>query len=243
MIFLLYVQFLIVEDSKSTNKILTQYFKHKFYIVLSVFTLSEAYKILASQTINYILLDMNLPDGSGYELLKLYSNKGIKFFVLTSDDDIQLKEVSYQNGVIDFILKDKDFYKKISQIDSSIKLLEKNKEKSILVVDDSTAVTTQLKDIFENRNYKVFTSATTHEALEILNQNQIDLIVLGLETKDDNSVVFLLQNAPIIFKTIKIPVIILSSNITSSTIRDGIKAGAIEVMKKPYVIEEMILKI
>jgi PAS domain S-box-containing protein len=234
---------LIVEDSKSTNKILTQYFLHKKYTVFSVFTLAEAYDCLSIESIGYILLDMNLPDGNGYELLKSYSNKGIKFFVFTSDTDAQLKEISYQNGVIDFIVKDKDFYKKISQIDENITLLEKNKNKKIIIIDDSVVITSQLKDIFENRNYKVFTATTTGKALEIFHSTKIDLVILDLELKETNGITFLNEQATSIFLYGKIPVIILTGNIKPSTTRDALKVGAVEVMKKPYVIEEMILKV
>ena len=234
---------LIVEDSKSTNKILTQYFIHKQYHVLSAFTLHEAYDLLSLWEVGYVLLDMHLPDGSGYDLLRAYTHKGLKFFVLTTDTDAQLKEISYQNGVIDFILKDKDFYKKINQIDQNITILEKNKTKTILIVDDSIVVTSQLKDIFENRNYQVFTALTTGNALEILRTKKIDLMILDLELKETNGLVFLNDHTVSIFLHGKIPVLILSGNITPSTVRDALKLGAVDVLKKPYVIEEMILKV
>lgn len=234
---------LIIEDSKSTNKILTQYFLHKQYQVLSVTTIKEALSVFASQHIDYVMLDINLPDGNGYELISQVSNNKTKFFVLTSDNDTQLREVMYQKGVIDFILKDKDFYKKIDQIDKTIQQLEKNRLQTILVIDDSFVVSAQIKDLFSNRNYNVLTAPSSILALEILEKNEIDLVILDLELKDSNGLDFLSQNQHIIFKKTKIPILIVSGNITPATIRDGIKAGAVEVMKKPYVIEELILKV
>jgi len=233
---------LIIEDSKSTNKILTQYFLHKQYQVLSVTTIKEALSVFASQHIDYVMLDINLPDGNGYELISQVSNNHTKFFVLTSEDDTQLREVMYQKGVIDFLLKDKDFYKKIEQVDIAIQTLEKNKTKNILIVDDSLVISMQMKEIFQNRNYNTFVAHTTESALLILKENQIDLILLDLELKHENGLEFLQKSHKLIFANGKVPVIIISGHISPSVVRDGMKAGAVEILRKPYVIEELILK-
>ena len=135
---------------------------------------------------------INLPDGNGYELIKELSSSKAKIIVLTSQTDSQLREVSYQKGIIDFINKDKNFIYKISEIPNLIKQLERNKSKTILIVDDSFVVREQLKDILHNRNYTVLEAKNAKEALEIIHLNKIDLMLLDLELEESNGYDFLI---------------------------------------------------
>lgn len=234
---------LIVEDSKSINSILTETFIKLGFRCYSTFTLQEAKEILVTTEINYVMLDLNLPDGSGKELILSLVNTPEKIFVLTTENDETFKKISYQKGVIDFITKDKNFFHKIQNIASTIEQLEKNKTKTVLIIDDSIVIQSQIKDLLQNRNYLVQTTSNTQEALEIIKKNQVDFIILDIELKDSNGLDFLQKNENEIINIKKIPVMIISGTVTPSLIRDGIKAGAIDVLQKPYVIEELILKV
>ncbi len=234
---------LIIEDSKSINKILYTTFTKLKYNCFQAFTLKEAKEILASNDIHYLMLDVNLPDGSGYDIIKELENTPEKIFVLTNETDKQFREVAYQKGVIDFIEKDKAFFNKIGQISSSIEQLEKNRFKTILIIDDSIVIQEQLKDIFENRYYNVEIASSTAIALDILNTKLIDLIILDVELKNENGIEFLQKNRINIVDKQKIPVMIVSGNVDSSTTRNALKAGAVDLIKKPYVIEEIVLKV
>jgi PAS domain S-box-containing protein len=184
---------------------------------------------------------MNLPDGHGYEIIKEVSSS-IKIIVLTSLNDSQLREVSYQKGVIDFINKDKNFLYKISEIPSLIKQLEKNKLKNILIVEDSLVVREQLKDILNNRNYNVIEASNTNEALTKISTTKIDLLLLDLELEDSNGYDFLVKNKKLILDNLKIRVMIITGNISPNLIRDSFRLGVKEIIKKPYGIEELVLK-
>jgi len=234
---------LIVEDSKSVNKILEKTFADQGYNCFCAFSLEEARLHLKNHDINYIMLDINLPDGSGYELITKLKSSSEKIFVLTTETDKQFRDVSYQKGIIDFIVKDKDFFYKINEITIAIEKLEKNRYKTILIIDDSIVIQEQLKDLLNNRNYNIEVVADTIEALDILENKKIDLILLDVQLKDSNGIEFLQKNKNEIVNNKKIPVMIISGNVESSTIRDGLKAGAVDIIKKPYVIEEIILKV
>lgn len=234
---------LIVEDSKSVNKILLSTFKELKYTCFNSFTLKEAYDILEKNKIDFIMLDINLPDGNSYELIKKLEDSHEKIFVLTTESDSQFRDLTYQKGIIDFILKDKDFFHKIHEIPRTIEQLEKNRLKTILIIDDSFVVQEQIKDIFQNRLYNVKLASSGKEALSILEDRKIDLILLDIELKDENGLTFLKKNKREIVNINKIPVMIISGNITSTTIREALKNGAIDMIKKPYIIEELILKV
>lgn len=233
---------LIVEDSTSMIKIINNIFlDYGFNTFLST-TLKDAREKINSIKIDYIILDINLPDGNGYELIKELSLSNPKIIVLTSQTDSQLRENSYQKGIIDFINKDKNFIYKISEIPNLINQIEKNKLKTILIVDDSFVVREQLKDIFSNRNYNILETSTTEEALNLIKTNKIDLLLLDLELEKSNGYDFLVKHRKIILDELRIKVLIITGNISPNLIRDSFRLGVREIIKKPYMIEELVLK-
>ena len=234
---------LIVEDSKSMNKMVTRSFSTLGFNCYSALNLKDAREILSTYSIDYILLDIHLPDGNGSEIISELEKSKEKIFVLTGESDKDFQESIYKKGVIDFIVKDSDFFYKIDQIIVSIENLEKNKQKTILIVDDSKMVQTQLQEILENRNYNTVVAFDTISALKILNEIKIDLMLLDVELEDDNGIEFLNKNKNLIVVKKSIPVIMISDSVDTSVIRDGLKSGAVDIIKKPYVLEEIILKV
>lgn len=232
---------LIIEDSTSMSKIIDNIFQKNGFNTFLSSTIKEAKDIISKNKIDYIILDINLPDGHGYEIIKELSSS-VKIIVLTTQTDLQLKEVSYQKGVIDFINKDKNFLYKISEIPNLIKQFEKNKSKTILIVEDSFVVREQLKDILENRNYKILEAKDVKEAVDIINFNKIDLMLLDLELEKSNGYDFLIKNRTLILEKLNIKVVIITGNISSNLIRDSFRLGVKEIIRKPFVIEELILK-
>ena len=234
---------LIIDDSKSTNKILTNMFQAKGFQCFNAFSLQEARDILKETTVDYVMLDINLPDGNGYELIIELQHTPEKIFVITSEHDKQFMEVSYQKGVIDFIVKDKNFFYKIKQIIGIIENLERNKFKTILIVDDSFVIREQLKDLLSNRHYNIETASDDKEALAIIKAKSIDLMLLDIELKNANGLEFLQKHSTEIVNQRNIPVLVISGNIDSSTFRNALRVGAVDVLKKPYVTEEVVLKV
>lgn len=233
---------LIIEDSSFMIKIIDNVFSTVGFNTFLSATLKEARGVINSNKMDYIILDINLPDGHGYELIKELSSSVSKIIVLTSQTDSQLKEASYQKGIIDFINKDRNFLYKISEIPNLIEQLERNKSKTILIVDDSFVVREQLKDILTNRNYNVLEAKNATEALALIKSNQIDLMLLDLELEESNGYDFLIKNRDLILDKLNIKVVIITGNISSNLIRDAFRLGVKEIIKKPYVIEELILK-
>ena len=234
---------LIVDDSRSTNIIIKKVFEKEHYTCYCAFTIKEAKEIINKQKIDYIILDINLPDGNGFEIIKLLEKSKIKIFVLTSENDKQFRHIAYKKGIVDFIEKKGNFLYKIKQLPSSVKKVEANKLKTILVVDDSIFIQQQLRLLLENRNYNVELADDADIAWEIISNKSIDLMLLDLNLKHSYGLDFLTQRRIDIIDKRKIPVMIVSGNINPAIVRDGLKAGAVDILTKPYVAEEIMLKV
>ena len=100
-------QILIVEDDKLLNKTLAYNLRSNGYNISSAFNAQTASEKL--QTIEYdlVLLDINLPDGNGYELCRLikpdYPQTLIIFLTANDQESDQLH--GYEVGAVDYITK------------------------------------------------------------------------------------------------------------------------------------------
>lgn len=234
---------LVVEDSKTINKIVTGILKKtKKYKIISVFSLAEAREAINSERVDFIFLDINLPDGNGYELVEEIGFNDTKIFVMTTEDDKQFAEMNYQKGVIEFIVKDKAFVHRAKKFPQKLEKIERNKDKTVLVIDDSNFIRMQIEKLFKNRNYNVVSVANTLDALDALDKYKIDLILLDIELKNENGIDFLQKHRLQIVDEKAIPVMIVSGYIDDVVTKLALKAGAVDVLKKPYVTEEIVLK-
>ena len=79
-------------------------------------TLQEAISFLNVTNFGVIVLDLNLPDGSGLELLKMIKEKQIKTKVFVFSVNTELKNICLRYGASAFFDKANDFDKLIETI-------------------------------------------------------------------------------------------------------------------------------
>lgn len=235
---------LVVDDSKFVNnaiksELLERGFKDS--VIFQAFTLDEAKVILEQNRVDFVMLDLILPDGEGEELISEFSSKDLKIIVLTSDSDKARRENLFRLGVLDYFSKDNPIKFTVNE---TVKLIEKyfqNREIKILVVDDSSFSRNYMRDIFLNRNYQVICSKNGKEAIEILYRESIDLLVLDLEMPimSGEKVIHHIRQKD---KFLNLPIIVLSGTSNDNLIAKVLKNGANDFIKKPFSIEELTLK-
>ena len=85
---------LIVEDDRGLNRGIALALKEETVEFLSALTLAQAQEIWKNNAVDMVLLDVNLPDGSGYELLKeIRRASQIPVLMLTAND-LEIDEVT-----------------------------------------------------------------------------------------------------------------------------------------------------
>ncbi len=239
------IKLLIIEDSKTYNNTLFALLRRPNYEIYQAYTLKEAKEILAQEEIHYILLDLILPDGEGDELImditSTYETVP-KIIILTGHNDIQRRNYLFENGVVDYFSKTTPLKLLIQDIHKLIETLHSNKNKNILLVDDSTFVLKSLEHILDTKNYNTYLAKDALLGFDILEEGiQIDLIFLDLEMPKMNGIQFLekIKSMP---EYLNIPVLILSSSDNRENYARVLKHGAIDFIKKPFLAEEILLK-
>ena len=98
---------LIVEDDKGLLPSLEQSFTRRGYEVLGVSTVSEATKLLKQRGIDLALLDIQLPDGSGLDVLTTAQNLDNETVIvmMTAFPEVKTAVQAMKQGASDFVIK------------------------------------------------------------------------------------------------------------------------------------------
>lgn len=143
---------LIIEDDECIREILTYSLKEESFKVFEASTGVEGLKILENQYIELIILDLMLPDISGFEICKKVSLEyKIPIIMLTAKNDIMDKVVGLELGADDYITKPFDIREVVARAKVSIRRIEQFKdindknntiklEKNITIFKDSYEV-------------------------------------------------------------------------------------------------------
>lgn len=100
-------QILIVEDDTTLNQGLCKALREKDRQIVSCESISEAKEQLSLGTVSFVLLDINLPDGSGLDLLKEIKGKtpNVPVILLTANDTDKDIVTGLEQGADDYITK------------------------------------------------------------------------------------------------------------------------------------------
>lgn len=114
---------LLVEDDLSLARETTDYLKAKLLTVDAVHDLATARDFVFSSRCDLIVLDWNLPDGTGLELLREIRGRGMKtrVLMLTQRDNIECKEIGFTSGADDYLTKPFHPKELLLRIDSLLK--------------------------------------------------------------------------------------------------------------------------
>jgi len=111
--------------------------------------------------------------------------------------------------------------------------------KKILLVDDEPNIVMSLEYIFKKEDFEVFIARDGVEAIEIVENNKIDIIILDImmPNVDGYQVLKYLKANPVFSK---IKVIFLSAKNKASDIELGLQLGADKYVSKPFSTKKLV---
>lgn len=114
----------------------------------------------------------------------------------------------------------------------------KNKETTILVVDDEIEVLRTLKDILESKGWQVFTVPTATSCLAILEKEKIDIVLLDIRLPDKSGIEVLKE---IKQKYPNIAVVMVTGfSYDDELVNESIRLGAAGYVSKSVPLKELI---
>lgn len=168
-------EILIVEDDKSINDILFHTLKSEGYISYSAFTLKEAKDYLNINLPDLILLDLNLPDGNGFDLCReINTNYSIPIIILTAKNDVVDKILGLELGADDYITKPFHIKEVLSRIKAVFRRIEKsasNTNNQFININQNIKINFKNRTVLKNEK-PISLKPKEYELLEFFVQNR-----------------------------------------------------------------------
>lgn len=111
---------------------------------------------------------------------------------------------------------------------------------SVLLAEDEVALATIVKESLETRNFQVTLSHNGREAWELYQREPFDVLLLDVMMPEKDGFT-LVQEIRQLNKNI--PIMLLTSKSQTADVVQGFKTGANDYLKKPFSIEELIVRI
>jgi heavy metal response regulator len=134
------MRILLVEDDKGASRFIKKGLQEKGYTIDVAFDGEEGLHFATSQVYDLIILDIMLPEMSGFEVLKGTRKKGIiaPVLFLTARDEKEDVVHGLELGADDYLIKPFSFAELLARIKAVLRRGQKDIELSKLTVDDLT---------------------------------------------------------------------------------------------------------
>lgn len=184
------MKILLLEDDLILNEIIEEHLIEQNYNVIIAYSGNQAQEYLYSQTFDLLLLDVNVPDINGFELLSELRKENIKtpaIFItsLNMADDMQK---GFDSGCDDYIKKPFEL-KELDLRISNIKRLFNISNENLIKIDENILLDTMSLSINKD-NEQIHLAKKECEVLQYLVRNKdksvsIDELSLNLWAYED----------------------------------------------------------
>jgi len=220
---------LVVEDKPEDLKLYEQMLTSTGFQVFHATSVAQARELLARITPMAVILDILLPDGSGWDLLSgIRSDKrlwSIPVIVVTIVDDPHRAQ---SLGADDYAVKPIDRDWLLAKLEDLAQTIADDR---ILIVDDHEPDRYVLRSLLSGTKYRILEASSGEEAMEMVRDQKPQVIFLDLVMPGMGGFETLrrLKADPL---TSDIPVIVYTSKTVSEVEREALASGASAVVQK-----------
>lgn len=216
------MKILLVEDDKTIALGLDYSLKEEGYDVKICSNMNDALKCLHSEEFDLYILDLSLPDGSGYDICSEVKKKDDKpvIFLTACDDEVNVV-MGLELGADDYITKPFRVRELMSRIKSVLRRYNKTSPKLIITIGDVSINTLEAK--VYKRGGEIILTALEYRLLltfasnigQVLTRNQLleGIWDIGGDFVNDNTLTVYIKRlrnklednpaSPLIIKTIR----------------------------------------
>jgi len=175
---------LVVEDDPNFARILYQTCHEKEFKCILAQTGEEGLKLAEQYLPQAVILDIRLPGMNGWDVLSALkehvTTRHIPVHIVSVEED---PEKALNQGAVGHATKPLN-QEEMNNLFNKLDNLSTRKEKRVLVVEDNEQVRKQTKDLLADKQVMVDEATNGKEALEALENNTYDCLVLDLGLPD-----------------------------------------------------------
>ena len=236
---------LIIEEDKRLSKLIAKKIHAETKLEVDVaYSISEAKLFLNRYTYFITIIDINMPDAITGELVDYALKKENRVIVISDTMESGFRKTMLKKNIVDYIVKQE--VEKVNFTDCILNTIEqilKNRERTILVVDDSIVFRKQMHEMLENLCFNVITVAHGEEALGILQvKPNISLVITDYNMPVMNGLELTLNIRKKYSKN-ELSILALSGDSSEETSALFLKHGANDYIKKPFSKEEFSCRV
>jgi CheY-like chemotaxis protein/signal transduction histidine kinase/CHASE3 domain sensor protein len=259
---------LVIEDQELQSSLLTSELREKGVEVVQAFDGTTALKLLENQSYDCIILDLNLPDISGFDLLDQIKGierlKHIPVVINTAMELDQKKMAHIMKHTEAMVLKSNKsndrlidevslFMNKLKQEEKGTyaSLINKNqgkgistiekalKGKTILIADDDMRNIFALSSALQEFEINIVVANNGREALEKLQEKPVDLVLMDIMMPEMDGYEAT-RKIRLEKQWAKLPIIALTAKAMKNDREKCIEAGANDYISKPVDIDQLL---
>ena len=255
---------LVVEDNKEQNKAIRELIGNGDIKSFSAFTGQEAYNMLQNERFDCIIIDLGLPDMSGFELMEKIKeseqlNK-IPIIVYTGRDMNKDEARQLEKLANTVVLKTTDSTERLldetalflHRVESKlpkekqqiIRKLHRTEEilknKKVLIVDDDMRNIYSLTNVLEEEGMKCFVAENGKVAIDMLEQQpDVDIVLMDImmPEMDGFEATMAIRR---LNKFNKLPIIALTAKAMKGDREKCLEAGMSDYVSKPVNIDQLL---
>ena len=257
-------ELLVVEDNEVERQSIVELLSHDKVEITTAHNGGEAWKELRSRKFDCMVLDLKLPDITGFELLERIRRERdlqdlpIVVFTgkdLTEEDELQLAQMAESvvvKGVQspERLLDETSLFLHLVTTElppAKQQMLERLRHsdealrgKTVLVVDDDVRNIFALTSLLEQHGLRVISAETGKEAISLLDRDEaIDAVLMDIMMPDMDGY----ETMGLIRKTTKhrlLPILALTAKAMKGDREKCLDAGASDYIAKPVNTEELL---
>ncbi|MCB2195050.1 MAG: response regulator [Bacteroidetes bacterium] len=118
------MKILVVDDSTINNILLQNYLEENNFEVVTALNGPDALEIIRKEPIDLVLLDVMMPEFSGFDFLKHLKtyNLSVPVIIITANADVEYKDKSFELGAKDYLNKPIQFIELKDKINRVLQL-------------------------------------------------------------------------------------------------------------------------
>ena len=177
---------LIVDDDKDANDIVRDCLDAAGYATIQAFTAEEAIEKADAARLDLVVLDINLPDGSGemvYAALQaMTSTKSLPVVIISGETPARVRKMQSVKDIpaADIFVKPLDISAFLERVHFYLAEKKKRALRRILIVDDDSFTNEIIKENLEAAGYSMLSAFGGYDALALAKEKRPDLILLDL---------------------------------------------------------------
>ncbi len=234
---------LVVEDSRSVSGFLCRQIEKTLHFdPVPAYSLKETRDILENEQRFFVaVLDLNLPDAPNGEIVSYVLARKIPSIVLTAYFDEGIRERILAKNVVDYVLKDSP--RSLDHVKGLIQRIHRNRNISILLVDDSQSFRSYSRKLLEAQRFQVLEAQNGEEGLRVLETNPgVRLVITdyNMPVMDGFELVSKVRE---LYSKNEVGVIGLSAQGSGVVSAKFLKVGANDFLAKPFSTEEFYARV